>query len=154
MTDHFVLPSGTIAPTAPFGTSATPQSPTSGSTLGGRTTGSTNTYAFPTTVSSGVFMIVGTSFYSAGGTMHTDTFAFTNCSSVDLVEASSVFSMSTGPDAFLNEGAVAPQNVISLLLFVKVTASPASFTWSNASTYGTTGVGADFIVTQLPNTIN
>lgn len=130
----------------PFGTNTAAIGPTSLSTLGGTVLGSTNTYSFPPSITSGNYAMQLTTLWNNAGSGANYSLTFTNCVVNKLYGSGS---------AGLNTPQASATNVTqtSITEFITITAGNASFTITG--TGSTTSVeDSDLFVYQIPSPIN
>lgn len=150
--DHFQLNGLTgVLPSAPFGSSASLTSPTSDSTLGGTIQGSTSTYTFPASISSGYFMMMYWCSYSTGsatpgGTQQNG--ASVNCSLVEAFNNNNTDAIST----YIEPGGSYRSTQYTVVW--EVTGAGASFALEGNAGSMTNPSGGDLYVMQLCNPLN
>nr|QKV51030.1 hypothetical protein [Crucivirus sp.] len=142
LVDHFYAAQNItgLSPLHPFGTSATLRNPNAGSTVGGTLQGSTDSYTFPASVSSGVYIITYMCEYDTPGTTgNTIIQNLANCAPYNFFISGSS-----------NEYAVDSTTDVIGWFAIEVTSAGASFQLTNDGTMTNPGEGFDLIVQQIP----
>lgn len=139
LVDHIILDPATMGGGNSFGNSPL-LAP--GSTIGGSVSG--NTYTFPSSIKSGIFMYGYGGEYGVVQGNQFELFSTTNATDLNLFEG--------GGNSEVASVSSVGQPPFSTVGFVTVNGSPASLTFATTATVGD-GIFADFFITQISSTI-